>query len=227
MEGPGSGDFDSNGRGFGVMLWGAVVWVGGCGADKEQDMGKGLIVLCGLGALMGGCAAPGSVTSNRATNYHIRRLPSTAYAAAFQAAEAALREYDFRIDKMDRSAGVLVSRPSEKVIQGGTGKIGDEVLRSPNRVRRVAEIGIVREGDGVSARCKVLMERLDTGDYRAFRRERGGGDVPVETPIEEDGGTVGDQRETWTFVRRDLTLERQLLAAVAERVNGEAAGDSR
>jgi hypothetical protein len=193
-------------------------------------MGKGLIVLCGLGVLgtlASGCAAPGSVTSSRATNYHIRRLPSTEFEVAFKAAEAALREYQFRIERNDRSAGVIVSRPSEEVVQGGTGKIGDEVLRSPNRVRRIAEIGIVRAGDGVSARCKVLMERLDTGDYRAFRRDRGGGDVPAETPIEEDGGTEGDQRETWTFVRRDLTLERQLLAAVAERVSGEPAGESR
>lgn len=193
-------------------------------------MGKGLIVLCGLGilgAISSGCTAPGSVTSGRATNYHIRRLPAAEFDAAFDAGLAALREYDFRIDQSSRSAGVIVSRPSEKTIRGGTGRIGDEVLRSSNRVRRIAEIGIVRAGEGISARCKVLMERLDTGDYRAFRRERAGSDIPAETPIEVDGGTVGDQREVWTFVRRDLNLERQLLAALAERVSGTAPESTR
>jgi len=66
-------------------------------------------------------------------------------------------------------------------------------------------------------------ERLDTAQQDVFARQREFADVPSETPIDMGAGMTTGQTETWTDLRRDRMMERQILQAIRERTEGRSA----
>jgi hypothetical protein len=170
-----------------------------------------------LTVLPAGCSEQTTTTPQ---NAQAQRLGGVAKAAAYDQAKVTLREFNFRIAEENSERGLIRSAPNAETIAGGTGRIRDQTVNYPNRIRRTATLEVIARGDSVELLCKVLVERLDTSDHQVFRREHGTGDVPTDTPIQEEGGVTSRQNEVWTLVRRDRQMERQIMAAWAERLGG-------
>ncbi len=174
-----------------------------------------------LPAALFGCTAPGGVPVKGS----IRYFPDVSEGQALVLAENALRQYGFRIQERDEDMGRLRTYPLESTMAGGTGRIRDAV-KYTNRVRRVAEVYLLPRAQGVRVKCRVMLQRLDTGDYTTFGREHLMSDVPTETPIDQDGGTLARQNEVWTDVRSDRQLQQQILTTLAELLGRPAAAGS-
>ncbi len=175
----------------------------------------GVLLVAGSASigLLAGCAA------DSGQGFATRTLPSVADEQAIGAAEQAFREH-FRIARSTSSAAVLVelrSEPTDSLQRGGTGRLRDEVLAVPNRVRRTAVLRLSRQGEQLWASCQVLQQRLDTSDVEMFHQERQRQDFPTDTPIDQQALTA-EQEAVWTDIGRDLALEREILASLIERL---------
>jgi len=152
------------------------------------------------------------------------RLTDVTFRDAFEATEASLREQGFRLAERNPAGGYLRSFPAESTMSGGTGSLSDALVRPANAVRRLAEAQVTSREGSVAVRYRVTIERLDTAKVRAWTREHEVSDAPVETPIDQDQGTLPAQNETWTFIRRDGAMEQQIRAAILERIGRTPAG---
>lgn len=167
-----------------------------------------------------GCNAPAiGVSENMAAVW----LPSVSQDSAFDAMEATLREQGFRLAERDPARGYLKSYPAESVIEGGTGRLSDEVLKPRNEIRRVAEALVAGRDGGTNVRYRVSVERLDTAKTRSWQQAHQVSDTPTETPIDQDQATLPEQNETWTQIRRDSQIESAIRLALLERV-GQTGG---
>ena len=128
----------------------------------------------------------------------------------------------FRVTETDPQRGVIQSAPSEYEQKGGTGRIRDAAIGFRNRMRRIGAIVVQEVGEGCIVKCKVAVQRLDTADHRAFRSNQQFGDVPNETPIQQEAGVSPQQEQVWTDMPRDRALERQVLDVVQNRLEGDA-----
>jgi hypothetical protein len=179
-----------------------------------------------LGGLAAGCSDARSSdridTRRTATGDWTQvRLPNTSSEAAFDAGVYAMQQW-FRVTETDPQRGVIQSAPSEYEQKGGTGRIRDAAIGFRNRMRRIGAIVVQEVGDGCIVKCKVAVQRLDTADHRAFRSNQQFGDVPNETPIQQEAGVSPQQEQVWTDMPRDRALERQVLDVVQNRLEGSA-----
>jgi hypothetical protein len=170
-------------------------------------------VLLGI-VVHAGCQAPPPPRRSMS----LIRLPGVSRQQAFQTTQAVLGEFDFRLESIDPDAGFIRSFAREETVRGGTGRISDPIVRSPNRVRRIAEAYVRGGPDGAEVRLAVSRERLDTASYRAFAREHQEEDMPTETPIDREAGTSPGQYESWTPIGRDRALETSIRRALEERL---------
>lgn len=158
-----------------------------------------------------GCS---ELTPSLDANATRRRYTGVAGLDVFAATEQTLRE-EFRIETRDRARGYLKSSPKQGVARSGTGWIGDAILPGRSYVRRVAEMRVTPTADdAVVVLCKVTLERWDTDRYHAFAFNHRVDDTPGGAPDELAGGP----REIWTQIGSDVPFERQLLAALEERL---------
>jgi hypothetical protein len=167
--------------------------------------------LCAV-LMAGGCAAPGPSHSRHA----FMHLASTHRAAVFSAAELALVELEYRIDRRDVGQGLLIGITMSEL---GGGQITDRRARlsSGANVRRMAEVRIEQDGDAVSVYCKVIVQEQTTQAHRLFAHDRTEYDTPNSTPIEREAGTTTRQNTVWRTIRRDRASERKILAAITAR----------
>ena len=174
--------------------------------------------LVGLtGAVVSFVAGCSELTPSLEFNATRRRYINVAGLDVFAAAEQTLREA-FRIETADRARGYLKSSPKSGGARGGTGWLGDVVLPGRSYVRRVAEMRVTPAADDVVAvQCKVTLERWDTDRRHAFAFNHYVDDTPGGTP-DELAAVTGAPREIWTVIGSDDALERQLLAALEERL---------
>jgi len=180
------------------------------------------MTLIAAGALLGmmtqvGCEAPPPPRSSMC----LIRLPGVNQRQAFETTQLVLREFDFRLESVDEEAGYLRSFPLEQTVRGGTGRISDPIVRSPNQIRRISEAYVRSGPDGSEVRLAVSRQRQDTASYRAFAREHQQEDMPTETPIDHEAGTSPSQYESWTPIGRDRELENSLRRALEERLLGQ------
>jgi len=175
-----------------------------------------LAVLGGLAMAGIGCEAPGGASAKASARYFANISQHQALALA----ERALRQYDFRIEERNESAGRIRTYPLESTMVGGTGRLRDAV-NYKNRVRRIAELRVLPVQQGVRVTCRVRLQRWDTGDYTTFGREHLVSDMPTETPIDRGDGMLASQKEAWTDVRDDRELQRRILETLAELIRGE------
>jgi len=198
---------------------------GGC-SRMSVAIRAGLPVLVVLGGLTVGCsdARPSdSIDTRRSAtgDWTQVRLPNTPPEAGFNAGLYAMQQW-FRVTETDPQRGVIQSAPSEYEQKGGTGRIRDAAIGFRNRMRRIGAIVVQEVGDGCIVKCKVAVQRLDTADHRVFRSNQQFGDVPNETPIQQEAGVSPRQEQVWTDMPRDRALERQILDVVQNRLQGEA-----
>lgn len=175
--------------------------------------------LAGLGALAAGCQGPVVARAGMSSVYFDQASP----VACFEAAEAVLREFDFPIEVRNPSAGVLRTAPVEEEVRQPMGRLTDPLLHPVTRIRRIAEVQVIPRNGGAEVLLAVRRERLDTATHRAFRQELGGEDRPFETSAVRATDYPAEQEQVWSPAGRDRELERQLRAALAERLGiGEA-----
>lgn len=175
-----------------------------------------------LMAIGTGCNAPIGVSENMATLW----VPQASADKVFDAMDATFREEGFQIAERDPARGYLKTDPQESVIEGGTGRISDPVLKPRNAIRRVGEAVVSAREGGVNVRYRVSVERLDTAKVRAWQREHQVSDTPTETPIDQEQATLPEQNETWTPIRRDTQMESAIRLALLERLGRSGETDT-
>lgn len=168
--------------------------------------------LCIMAVLTsGGCAS----SALSLQNFGVRRVQSADAAALLRKAENVLKQAGFQIDKSDRRAGVLETKP--RAVSP------EEAHRAPWRtagsqppMRRVARVQVERSGDVISVYCRVVWQEQSTETHRMFQHDRELSDLPDDTPIEREGATTTEQNTVWRTVRRDKPAERRILDTIVE-----------
>lgn len=162
-------------------------------------------------ATLSGCAS----TTDR--GFAGLRLDNAPAATAFQAARQ-LIEREFGRVTVERDALRMLSSPVEYATAADSGAASD-LYGGRSRMRRIATCVVAPRGEGSSVQVRVEIEREDTVRREAIMSETPRmGDMPsVSTAITRDAATSARQNTDWTFVRRDLRMERQLLADLRER----------
>jgi hypothetical protein len=134
----------------------------------------------------------------------------------FRAAQVILRR-EFGPLRIEPDARRIVTLPAEYQTSSDSGTARD-LYRGRSTVRRIAHFAVARRGDSSIARLRVEIERMDTARQEAFQPDRSRlSDAPGQTPIERDAATTTRQNTVWTFVKRDQSLERSLLAELQEQ----------
>jgi len=146
---------------------------------------------------------------------------NTSLAGVFDAGEEALREH-FGAVRVSHGRGAIEAGPESFTQRGGTARVTDPALRPTYQMRRFGTLWIAEDENGVIVNCQVRVQRLDTTDYRSLKTHREFNDLPTETPIDNDAGLTADQRQAWTELARDQTMERQILGAIYRRLHGAA-----
>ena len=166
--------------------------------------------LCTLALFLAGCASP-YVSPLR---FGVRRIQGADRTAMFASAQRALVDLGFRLDRVDLELGLITTRPSE--LRSGTLVPRDRSrLSSPGRLRRIAELRVVAEAEGINVYCSVAIQRLETEAHRMFRHESAASDVPNETAIDRGAATTIEQNSVWQTIGRDESAERNILDAIA------------
>jgi hypothetical protein len=169
--------------------------------------------------------------------------PASASASAsdferlFVAAEDALRELQFRIDRIDYRAGLLTTRPmvSKQFFElwRADAQTWDDVTESSiATIRRTVRIDFTRTEDGFyHATPRVLIERQTLAEQRitsavSYRRVFSGEINPqrrARGTRESDVGIALPSRY-WTPTGRDAALEQMLARSVQQRVDRSGRG---
>ncbi len=147
-----------------------------------------------------------------------RRFENTTRQAVFQAAQATMREY-FRVDVADDRTGVIRSVPTIVTDTFEDRPLGRR-LSSPRQVRKTAEIRVELIDSAVVVRCGVLVQRSEPTRSLAYAPQRSIDDLPNQTPLQESEGRDDQSNFSWSAAGYDHKLEREMLAAIAERQAG-------
>lgn len=195
-------------------------------AHRRLLAGLALVGLIGWFASVSGCdslAGPARVSASNAGTGSTRVfLPSVGVGEVRPVALQAFREH-FRVDSEASGDNVWISSPADVTGRGESEspRVREVLSGASNRRCHLGELSLTPEGDGVSVRCKVRIQRLDTAERTAFAMERGD-DRPSETPVDRTGGLSTSSRQEWVNVGRDRRLERAILDAIADRLRGAA-----
>ncbi len=165
-----------------------------------------------------------SVPARRGVAFQRQRLAGVEYRRAFDAASEALREH-FRIARSDYANGIVRAIPSETSGRGDGRHVLSDSLSAPHQARRVAEVRVRAHGPDVEVSCRVLVQRNDAVEVGLLDLERGGYDQPTGTPADRGAGTTAEQNAVWSKGTRDRAMERQILAAIREKVARSKPGD--
>ncbi|MCZ6655138.1 MAG: hypothetical protein O7D91_19180 [Planctomycetota bacterium] len=144
-----------------------------------------------------------------------RRFENTTRQAVFQAAEATMSEY-FRVDVADHRTGVIRSVPTVVPSTSEDRPLGRR-LSSPRQVRKIAEIRIEPLDSIIVVRCGVLVQHSEPTRSLAYAPQRSIDDLPNQTPLQESEGRDDQNNLAWSAAGYDHKLEREMLAAIAER----------
>ncbi|MCA9243048.1 MAG: hypothetical protein KDA32_03765 [Phycisphaerales bacterium] len=132
--------------------------------------------------------------------------------AVLRAGEMILRR-DFGRVTVDHVNRRIDTTPVEAIVGSDTALISD-AYGGPTRTRKTAHFEVSARGETAVASLRVDVEREDT-DRRAYiqpdRYSRLGADWQSDTAVQRDAATTNEQNRLWTYVRRDLRLERALL----------------
>ncbi|RMF79035.1 MAG: hypothetical protein D6744_09490 [Planctomycetota bacterium] len=160
-----------------------------------------------------GCTAPGAARGSL-TRHFADVSPDEAYAAT----QIVLREH-FRRVTADHTRMKLESQPVEYRTSRDSGTSRD-LYRGSTLMRRTAHASVSGHGDaGATVRLRIEIERQDTRRAEVIRPDENRlTDAPGYTPIERDAATTREQNTVWTFVRRDLRLERELMRQIEARL---------
>jgi hypothetical protein len=180
-------------------------------------------------AVMAGCdspeAGPARSSQQSAADFTMSRIPNVDAAAVRPAALQVFKQY-FRLDADASSGMVLRSRATETESRGDREQAGVREILSGrgDRHRQLAELHIIGGGAGVTLRCQVRVQRLETVERSAFAPIRGGDDRPAESkPLGRSEASETRASTDWVNVGRDRQMERQILDEIGEAMGGAPA----
>ena len=181
-------------------------------------LGRIASALLPLACVASGCSEPASPgPAIDSESWSRDRLDGVTPQDAFAAAQFAAAQW-FRLDDVRPGQFRLTTAPNESDERGGTGRLRDETIRLPARVRRIATMRVIQQGDASVAECRVTKQRLDTGDYRTLTPTRTFSEHPADNPLPAGASVTAAQSEAWTDVGRDRLMERRILEVVRERL---------
>lgn len=161
-----------------------------------------------------GCSTPRRSSTHGGT----RRVVTSEPRVVFDAAELALIDAGFQIERRDFAEGVLTTRPV--AVNRRSEPSPGVRISSRNRLRRVAEVRIRQTGKQVEADCNVLVQEQTTRMHRLFAGQQSANDTFSDTPIDRDAATTSSQYTVWRTLRRDRATERAILAGITARSEG-------
>ena len=157
-------------------------------------------------------------------DYTVRHVQQRERSAALDAAEAALVELGYQIERRDAVESVITTQPVES--HAGLDTTRGASLSSRPKTRRIVEVRVHDEGGATKVYCKVLIQEQTTQAHRMFASDRSGSDTPGDyTAINRDAATTAEQNSAWRTLRRDKSTERNILNAITERMGGAADTD--
>jgi hypothetical protein len=140
-------------------------------------------------------------------------------------ADAVMREAEVLLRRefgglANASARRMESAPRERGSARDSGSARD-LVGGTATMRERAIFSVSPRGANTMASLRILVEREDA-DRRAASGLRADesrlSDTPSYTAIERDAATSTRQNKVWTFVKRNMSLERALLAELAEEL---------
>ena len=148
-------------------------------------------------------------------------LQQTQYATAFQASLDTMRD-NFPIESQDLQAGRIVSRPLVYSADEPSERISTGLSSSNQELRRRAYIDISEHPEGCTVEVRVDIERRDTQDYQVYEGLMAAEDLRMRTPAERRDLAGHEQREVWTFIRRDRAAEEKIIRQINQRLGSLA-----
>ncbi|MEK6674684.1 MAG: hypothetical protein AABZ47_03410 [Planctomycetota bacterium] len=171
-----------------------------------------LLAACGMALALCSCVS----TRPANVNASVRRVSGIDRQIILDTAEVVLLDREYLINERDDRAGMLRTKPIE-----GAGAAGDRQsapLHRRGRTRRIVDVILNEDGNGVRIHCKVVVQEQDTQSMRLMSREQSGHEPYSDTPIDRDAATTDEQNTYWQTVRRDRLAERELLAELLTRL---------
>lgn len=144
-------------------------------------------------------------------------LQQVKYDSAFDAGLDAIREI-FPIESQDRQTGRIVSRPLAYSADEPSNAIDTGLSSSNPELRRRAYLTVSEHPDACSLDVRVDIERRDTQDYQVYEGIMAAEDLRMRTPAERRDMATNEQREVWTFIRRDRLAEEQIIRRINQRL---------
>lgn len=152
-------------------------------------------------------------------DYTVRHVQQRERGAVLDAAEAALIDLGYKIERSDPSEGVITTQPVEA--QAGLDSTRPASISSRGKTRRIVEVRVQNEGGVTKVYCKVLLQEQATQAHRMFAADRAGSDTPGDyTAINRDAATTNEQNTVWRTIRRDKTVERQIIEQLDRIIGG-------
>ena len=174
---------------------------------------KCLPALAVAALLAGGCAE----TSSRAWQHAC--LPTHDWQRAFDVSQEVLKEH-FDIAEASVTKGTIVTKPA--VFDRPRGGTLADIRGAGGRWRRTVTLELSRGGLAVDARAAVILEREGTNAAMAIAQSSGYEEQTVDVPRSRVYGTDrgGAPPPVWVEVGSDDALAREILAKIAQRLEG-------
>ncbi len=188
--------------------------------DQWPRWAAGLAIL-GVAVLLVGCQAPGQPTGPTET---VLRIPD--YEAFFDASLSVLRFYDFPPDRVDRTRGLVVSRPTTsgqwfewwRVDSPGAYQLAESSLHT---LRRIVTVNVEpaagsTESEGTyNVRVQVDKSRYSTPERQITTTSGALAIYSEQVPTVEGLRGPASRGAQWVPLGRDPLLESFLLAKLS------------
>lgn len=163
--------------------------------------------LCLSTLLIGGIGC--STLDPHQSDYSRTSLGVIDYDRAFEACEKVMRS-EFGSLTCNRDMMLIESKPHRYY--------SERSRLSEPPMRRVAKLRLGERHSQWWAYLEICIERQETQVYQAFDYQRSGRDFGTLTPMESSSHEVASRREVWTKVRRQRSLETQMLAQIRQEL---------
>lgn len=179
------------------------------------------LLLIGLAAGLTGCEKQAQVEETLPIC-----LESVSMNQLFTAAESVLTGMHFQIDKSDRQAGQIITRP----LRGGqvfefwrqdNATAADTAEASMQSIQRIAEIRFDQVENSVCANCQVTVRRLSMPD-QPIRGSSGIYDLYTESTGRGQGLQMKpevEQQMEWISLGNDPGLEKLILQKIVKKIS--------
>ena len=174
---------------------------------------KGVVLAC---IVMAGCSSQIRPVMLPGTS---RPLGQVEMDKAFDASVRAVRER-FGIAEIDRDNYLVRGAPEYYTAKDDARTLASQISPSRGSFRKVVTVHVQpTPNTRPKASVRIEIQRHDTQVLHAFAYQRQRSDSPAATPIAESSPQGRQQTEVWTFVRRDIAEEQNILKAIVSAID--------